>query len=156
MILLATTDEVARISRFGVAGIFITMIDFAIFNVLSSKMVHLSKIQANTISTTVAMIFSFFVNRSFVFQGQGNELQQAVLFFAFTAFGLYILQNSVIYLLTEYLKWPRKLVTRITSTGHIPLEPDFILKNGAKLTGTVVSLTWNYLLYGRIVFRGKV
>ncbi|MEO7617625.1 MAG: GtrA family protein [Candidatus Saccharibacteria bacterium] len=156
MILFATTDEIARISRFGIAGIFITMIDFAIFNALSGRVVHLGKIQANTVSTTVAMIFSFLVNRSFVFQGQGNEFQQAVLFFVFTAFGLYVLQNGVIYLLTEYLKWPRKLVTRLTHSRHIPLEPDFVLKNGAKLTGTVVSLIWNYLLYGRIVFRGKV
>jgi putative flippase GtrA len=155
VILLATTDEVARISRFGVTGIFVTLLDFAIFNVLSSKSIGLSKIRANTVSTTIAMICSFFINRSFVFRGEGNEVQQAFLFFTFTAFGLYVLQNSVIYLLTEYLKWPRRLAIRIASSRHIPLEPDFILKNGAKAVGTVVSLIWNYLLYGRIVFRGK-
>lgn len=155
MILLAATDEVARISRFGVVGIFNTLLDFAIFNALSSKMIGFSKLKANTVSTTVAMVFSFFVNRSFVFYGHGNELVQAALFFGVTAFGLYVLQNGVIYLLAERLKWPRRLAILLTRSRHIPLESEFVLKNGAKLVGTIVSLTWNYLLYGRIVFRGK-
>ena len=155
MILLAATDEVARISRFGIVGIFNTLLDFAIFNALSSKMIRLSKIKANTVSTTVAMIFSFFVNRNFVFYGHDNELMQAVLFFTVTAFGLYVLQNGIIYLLAERWSWPGRVTARLTRSHHIPLESDFVLKNGAKVVGTVVSLVWNYVLYGRIVFNAK-
>jgi putative flippase GtrA len=154
LILLAVTSEVERISRFGLIGVFNTLVDFLIFNALSSKAVGMSKVWANTVSTTVAMILSFLLNRNFVFDGHGNEVEQAVLFFVVTAFGLYVLQNGIIYLFTEYLKWPSRLTARLTASKHIPLDSDFVLKNGAKALGTIVSLTWNYILYGRIVFHG--
>ena len=153
MIIFAATNEIARISRFGLVGIFNTLLDFTIFNTLSSKRIGWSKIQANTASTTVAMISSFVINRGFVFGGQGNPLVQALLFFGVTAFGLYVLQNGVIYLLTKTWKWPRAVTEKITRSHHIPLESDFVLKNSAKIVGTVVSFIWNYVLYGRIVFR---
>ncbi len=149
------TSEVARISRFGIVGVFNTLLDFAIFNALSGKMIGWSKIKANTVSTTIAMLFSFFVNRNYVFYGQGNEFIQAAMFLAVTAFGLYVLQNGVIYLLTSFFVWPRRLTDRLTRSQHIPLESDFVLKNGAKAIATAISLVWNYILYGRVVFRGK-
>lgn len=155
MISLAVSDELVRLTRFGVVGIFNTLLDFAIFNALSGKTVGLSKIKANTISTTVAMIFSFYINRNYVFYGQGNEFAQAAMFFGVTAFGLYILQNGVIYLLTDRMKWPRLLADKFTKSHRIPFDSDFVLKNSAKIIGTFVSLAWNYVLYGKVVFRGK-
>lgn len=151
--LLATT-EIERVSRFGLIGIFNTVIDFLIFNALSGKTIGMSKVWANTVSTTIAMTFSFFANRNFVFSGHGNEAEEALLFFGITAFGLYVLQNGVIYLLTSGWDWPRKVTARFTASHHVPLETDFVLKNGAKVAGTVLSLTWNYIMYGRVVFHG--
>jgi putative flippase GtrA len=33
-------------------------------------------------------------------------------------------------------------------TGHNA----FIAKNAAKIVGTIISLTWNYIMYKRVVF----
>lgn len=151
--LLATTNEVAQISRFGLVGVFNTVLDFAIFNALSSQAIGLNKVLANTVSTTIAMIFSFFVNRSYVFGEHSGGLNQVLLFIIVTAFGLYVIQNGIIYFLTIRWSWPRRLVAWFTRSERIALDPDFVLKNAAKMIGTAVSLVWNFILYGRIVFR---
>lgn len=152
MILFAATNEVVRISRFGMVGILNTLIDFAIFNALSGKRIRLGKLKANTISTTVAMTCSFLLNRNYVFSGHGNPVTEALLFFVITAFGLYILQNGVIYLFTKSWSWPGRITSRVVDLLHIPFDSEWVLKNSAKVIGTVVSLTWNYLLYSKVVF----
>ncbi len=153
MILFATTNEVVRIGRFGLVGIFNTLLDFALFNAFTSKNIGWGKLTANTVSTTIAMICSFLLNRNFVFSGNGNPLFQAALFIGITAFGLYVLQNGVIYLFTKVWSWPSKITQRLIRLMGIPLTNDFVLKNSAKVIGTLVSLIWNYLLYSKVVFR---
>jgi putative flippase GtrA len=147
---------VERILKFGAVGVLNTLIDFAIFNVLSSKRIGLSKIKANLISTTCAMIFSFFVNKSYVFGANGGNVSlQIAAFFVITAFGLYVLQNIVIFFLTEKWTFPGDLAFNIVKTLklHKLLSKEFVMKNSAKVAATVVSLTWNYLLYQNIVFK---
>lgn len=152
MIFLADSTAV-QAGKFSLVGVLNTAIDFAVFNLLSGKRVGLSKIQANFISTTVAMICSFFLNREAVFRGgEGSVVHQAVIFFAVTAFGLYVLQNAVLYLLLRRWNWPAKLVTWLLTLFRINLSTDFVLKNGAKLAATVVSLAWNFVLYKYVVF----
>jgi putative flippase GtrA len=153
MILFAATTEAVRISRFGIVGILNTLLDFAIFNTLSSKKIGLGKLTSNTISTTIAMICSFLLNRNFVFSGHGNPLIQAILFLGITAVGLYVLQNGVIYLFTKVWSWPGNMVVRLIDSLNLRLDKDFVLKNSAKVIGTLVSLIWNYLLYSKVVFR---
>lgn len=147
-------SEVKRIGKFGVVGVINTAIDFTIYNLLSSK-TALTLIQSNFISTTVAMIFSFFANRTVVFGGRrGNPYKEALIFLVVTAFGLYVLQNGIIHLLTVDWLGPVHLATGITHGLGLrkTLSDSFVIKNSAKLAGIVVSLTWNYLTYKRWVF----
>lgn len=95
---------------------------------------------ANIISTSVAFCFSFFANKRYTFNGrEGNVVRQMILFIAVTLFGLWILQTLVIQLLTPLL-----LMLGYGSSLTLLI---------AKLLATIVSLTWNYLLYRSIVFR---
>lgn len=145
-----------QILKFVGIGIINTAIDFAIFNVLSSKRVGLSKIVSNLLSTTTAMIFSFFANKLIVFQADGGNLAfQSISFFATTAFGLYVLQNIVIWVLTEKWTWPVNTANRIVKLIGLSkvFSKEFVIKNSAKVAATVVSLTWNYLIYQGIVFK---
>lgn len=153
MFLLAETTAI-QVGKFGIVGILNTAIDFLIFNILSSKRVGMSKIKANVISATCAMTFSFFANRQAVFRaGDGDPIEQAIIFFAVTAFGLYVLQNIVLYFLLRRWSWPKALVVRLLSRFKIKkLSTDFVLKNGAKVAATGVSLVWNFLLYKFVVF----
>ena len=92
--------DIVRAGKFGVVGALNTLIDFVLYNVLSTFL-KLTLVQANIISTTIAMIFSFTANKKLVFKSQGAVLKQGILFFAVTAFGLYVLQTGTIKLLTD-------------------------------------------------------
>ena len=146
--------ETKRVSKFGLIGALNTLIDFALFNILIY--LGLYRIIANIFSTTIAMAFSFTTNKSWVFRSkQGNVLRQVVMFWGVKAFGLYIIQNIVILFLTEVWLAPLNLAYDIVSL--IGLQEVFsktlVANNGAKATATLFSLTWNYLLYKRLVFK---
>ena len=141
--------------KFGIVGILNTLIDFTLFNVLSSKYVRMPKIAANICSTTVAMVFSFFANRQAVFAGgSGDPVTQAISFFAVTGFGLYVLQTGVLYLLLNHWKWPERLVHHALKVTRLNkrFSTDFVLKNCAKATAVGVSLFWNFFMYKYVVF----
>jgi putative flippase GtrA len=145
--------EMMRVGKFGIVGVLNTLIDFILYNLLSSK-IGLTLVQSNIISTTVAMMFSFMANKNLVFKKtNGSVAVQAAVFFATTAFGLYVLQSGTIILLTDIWLWPVHtlvgLAHLLTVTGH----DEFIIKNGAKAAATLVSLTWNYIMYKKVVFR---
>lgn len=147
---------IERIAKFGLIGVANTLIDFVIFNVLSSKRVGWGKIPANLVSTTCAMTFSFIFNKSFVFGvGGGDVSVQVVQFFAVTMFGLYVLQNLTIWLLTEVWTFIPDLALRVVKLLRLDgvFKKDFVYKNTAKAAATLISLTWNFLLYSAVVFK---
>ena len=145
-----------NVARFGLIGILNTAIDFTIFNVLTSRRIGWGKIPANLVSTTCAMVFSFIMNRGFVFNAtSGNIYLQTIEFIAVTAFGLYVLQNAVIYFLLRIWQWPVEVVWSIVTLVKLNklFSHDFVRKNSAKAAATLVSLTWNYLMFSFIVFK---
>ena len=147
--------ETKQVGKFGLVGILNTLIDFGIFNALTVYGT-LPIILANVVSTTVAMSFSFVANKQFVFGSKSKDtLRQAALFLVVTAVGLYVLQNGIIYALTELWRWPLELGYDLVSAIGLggAFSEEFVTKNGAKAIGTVFSMVWNYVLYKRIVFK---
>ena len=145
-----------NLAKFGLVGILNTAVDFIIFNILTNKKIGWKKIPANLVSTTVAMIISFSLNRGFVFNATGGNIYlQSIEFFAVTAFGLYVLQSLVIYFLLTVWEWPVELAWKIVKLIKLDkyLSHDFVRKNSAKAAATLVSLTWNYLMFSFIVFK---
>jgi putative flippase GtrA len=146
--------DLVRFSKFGVVGALNTIIDFLVYNLLSG-IVKLTLIQSNIISTTIAMLFSFTANRHLVFKkdsGNGSVWRQGIIFFAVTAFGLYVLQTTTIKLLTEVWLAPIGLGIAMAHALGIVGHDQFLAKNGAKAVATVVSLIWNYIMYKKVVF----
>lgn len=124
--------------KYIIVGLANTAIDFGILFLL----VHLGvdKIIANYISTSIALIFSFFVNRSFTFKSTSdNKKKQFALFIVVTLFGLWVLQPIVI-----------TLVSYAVTPLHLN---NSLVLFGAKIIATCVSLVWNYIFYSRIVFK---
>ena len=144
------------LAKFVSVGVLNTVIDFFIYNALTTKTFHLGRITANFISTTIAMIFSFFANKHLVFGASGGNLwAQIIGFYLVTAFGVYVLQNIVIYFFSKRYLAPAELANKIVRGVHLEryLNSDFVSKNTAKLAATIVSLTWNFILYKKVVFR---
>jgi putative flippase GtrA len=114
----------------------------------------LSLVASNIISTTCAMAFSFVANKKLVFsKHDGSVMKQALVFYGVTAFGLYVLQTGTIHLLTQIWTYPMLVLVDWAHIfgfhGHDP----FLVKNGAKLIATGISLSWNYVMYKKVVFR---
>lgn len=124
--------------RFIIVGGVNTALDFGILFFLT--FLGLDKIVANYFSTGIALIFSFFANKSFTFKHkEGDAKKQFILFLVITLFGLWVIQPIIIWGSTTLL------------ASYIPNETINLFV--AKLIATVTSLIWNYVLYSRIVFK---
>lgn len=124
--------------RFLLVGGTNTVIDFGLLFLL--RAFGLPTIPANIISTTSAFCFSFFANKKFTFKTTDtNVKREVVLFIVVTLFGLWVLQTIVI-----------ALVAPLLSTVMPSMDMALL---GAKLVATVVTLTWNYIMYSRVVFK---
>jgi putative flippase GtrA len=134
--------------RFGIVGVLNTLIDFAILNALFIGL-DFSRIPANIISTTIAMSFSYLVNRSMVFGGDNNHRRQIIWFLTITLFGLYVIQTAIILLFTKVWHWPTDVVADLFPT----INRDIVATNVAKVFATGATLLWNYFGYKHIVFR---
>lgn len=124
--------------RFALVGALNTALDFALLFLFTGSGVH--KIPANYLSTGIALLFSFFVNKSFTFRSKsGDARKQFALFLIITLAGLWILQPVIILSVDNLL----------ASTGW----SENIILFVAKIVATVATLIWNYLLYSRYVFK---
>ena len=126
-------------TRFVLVGVFNTALDFGLMNIFR---LFLPLPVANVISTGIAMMFSFFLNKKWTFKSTGkNYVREVTLFFLFTIFGIWVIQTGFIWLIKEFVP-------------HFGLA-DIIFDNIAKIVASVPSLIWNYVTYNKIVFRDK-
>ncbi|HSX01275.1 MAG TPA: GtrA family protein, partial [Candidatus Saccharimonas sp.] len=150
-----TKANFKQAGKFGLVGIINTAVDFLIYNLLHFG-AGLALVPANVVSTTIAMTFSFIANKRLVFRHESaTQARHIALFLLVTAFGLYVLQNGAIVLLTEIWTQPLHLLIQACHTAGLNrfMTDTFIFNNGAKAAATAVSLTWNYILYRKVVFR---
>lgn len=122
--------------RFIAVGVANTAIDFIVLLALTAWGMDL--VIANIISTSVALTFSFFANRTFTFGSTGKKGGQILRFLLVTLVGLWVLQPIVLVLAVPVLE------------GFLSRELSIVV---AKLAATVVSMVWNYLLYDSLVFK---
>ena len=124
--------------RFGAVGVVNTALDFGILFVLV-KVFKFSTIGGNYISTSIALVFSFFANKKFTFKNNDKtQARQFIVFLVITLVGLWIIQPLIIsgieYIISGFA---------LNSSFKLIIE---------KLFATVASLTWNYLMYRKFVF----
>lgn len=124
--------------RFGAVGVMNTAIDFGLLFAFVGLGVN--QYAANYLSTSCAIVFSYFMNRRFTFRSGGSKRREVIPFLLVTLAGLWALQPLVIWLVSLGL---RPLVAE--ESGYLVL---FV----AKLVATVASLVWNYLMYRWVVF----
>jgi len=124
--------------RFAVVGGFNTAIDFVILFILVA--LGLPTIASNFLSTSAALIFSFFANKKFTFKDNDKITGlQFVYFLIITLFGLWVIQPVII--------WSTESIIE-----HWAIN-SYIVLLISKVLATVASLIWNYLLYRRFVFK---
>lgn len=123
--------------KFLIVGVLNTAIDFCLLFLLT-KLFNFPILISNIISTSVALMFSFGVNKKFTFKYQDSEKYIFLKFIIITLIGLWIIQPIIILFINNLLN--------INNVINL-----FIGKSLA----TVVTLIWNYLLYSKLVFNNK-
>lgn len=125
--------------RFGLVGAANTALDFGLLLMLANFFA-VPHVIANIISSSIAFVSSFFANKKYTFKTTGQSvIREMILFTIVTLFGLWVIQSAIIALLTPPIQ-------NIVTNGTITLVI-------VKLIATLASLTWNYILYSRVVFK---
>jgi putative flippase GtrA len=138
--------------RFVLAGCFNTGLDFILLNILVG-LAHFAPILANTISVSVGITISYFLNHYFVFASKEKiSLKKYAVFFAVTGFSSLIIQNLIIggFEIMTDSSWGRSLFL-IQELGH----HETLELNIAKVIAVATGMVWNFLLYKYVIFKKK-
>lgn len=139
-----------NIIRFCIVGVLNTVIDISIF--LFLRTLSFGIVTANLFSTSVALLVSFKLNRSFTFQNNSEkQRRQFIRFLIVTVFGLWVLQPVVIKVLLDLNAHLNYIRLFPDIMGRELISADLV----SKMVSTVVSLTWNYIWYNKYVFIDK-
>ncbi|MEO5950658.1 MAG: GtrA family protein [Candidatus Saccharimonadales bacterium] len=126
--------------RFIAIGGINTLIDFSVLFLLKSF--GLPEVQANIVSTTAALCFSFFANRKFTFKASDtNVTREIILFIIVSLIGAWGIQSVVI-----------SISLPLLAGLHLS---DYVSLFIAKVAAISVGLIWNYFMYSHVVFRKK-
>jgi putative flippase GtrA len=142
-----------RLGRFVIVGVCNTIINFAILN-FAFYSLHQGKLVSSFIATGCAVIFSFILNRNFVFLDKERPTVKLIIFIAVTVSGILIVQNSV-YALGIYLLHNHEVgvINFIHSIFKISLSKNFVDVNLSNVVASLFVMVWNYNGYRLFVFR---
>jgi len=132
-------NETQRFIKFALVGISGTVVDFSIFNLLSSVL-GFATIPSSVVSFIVAVFNNFFWNRNWTYP-ESKALPFSEQFGKFgivSVIGLVIrtiifsaIENPLIEISSDYL-------------GKLPITPEVIGHNLALATVIIIVLFWNY------------
>jgi putative flippase GtrA len=143
---------------FALVGVANTVLDFAVYNALTAKLVGWPRIPANVVSTSAAMAFSFVVNLLWVFSPDRSLVpRRAFRFIWVTSCALYGVQNLVIWLTSDIWSEPfEQIAAQCAQAFSLGAgNEDLVARNLVKGLATIASLTWNYSWYRFYVFRNS-
>lgn len=146
----------SRINRFAVVGVANAAISFGLLN-FSFYFLHQSKIVSSIIGTGTALVFSFVLNRNFVFSDKSQKAhKQALPFMLVTITGSFIVLNLVyIFTLKVLLAGHESLIiTPIKTITGITFSSNFVDINVSTVVGAIAAMIWNYNGYRLFVFKG--
>jgi len=144
-----------RLTRFVIVGLLNTVVNFSILN-FSFYYLNQSKLVSSFIATTCAVVFSFILNRYFVFEDKGHLGKQIAAFILVTVVGTLVIQNLVYALFTYILHNHELGITNLIYTiAKIKVRSSFVDVNVSNLIASLVVMLWNYNGYRILVFNGK-
>lgn len=134
-------------------GVTTTVVDFAIFNLLTRPAVAWNRIPANIVSVATAMTWSFLANWFIVFRPAGYDwLERAGKFLVTTAFSAFVLQNVVLYVTTYVWKAPVDTALFIARKLRLGTNQEVLARNICKAMAVTAGLVWNFCWYKFFVY----
>lgn len=136
-----------RLVTFASIGVANTLIDVSIFLALRQLLVPI--LLANIVSTSVALGFSYLMNKRFTF-GSSNRIKKSLpLFILITLAGLWLLQPVIIQLVLTVLNVP----ALDSYLNGLVADASRYYELIAKLAATPATLIWNFVMYKKVVFK---
>lgn len=123
--------NIRQITRYLITGFTAFGIEYSLY-VFLYKFIGLYYILSSFIVYAVVFLFSFFVNRNWSFESEGDVRRQILLYFLLFLFNLFFGNIVLLYFLTEYV-------------GLDPLFSPFIKM------GLIVC--WNFLIYKYVIYK---
>ncbi len=144
-----------RIPRFAIVGIANAAVSFGLLN-LCFYSLGFSKIAASIVATSCAVLFSFALNRNFVFADKSQQARRQIgPFVLVTVSGslgvLNLVYIACVALLEHHDAW---IVQLIHSVIGLQVAQSFVEINLSTAIGAVVAMVWNYNGYKLFVFKG--
>lgn len=140
-----------KVVRFFFVGSFNFLLDIVMLNIFISVF-GLRVLVANSLSVSIGITASYFLNHRIVFRHPQNySLKAYGKFFVVTGFSAIIIQDFIIGVLAPRVVrvHPGEMVGMF---GHsVPAQT--IELNVAKIVAVAIGMVWNFLLYKYIVFR---
>lgn len=163
---MKTKPEVAeatkQVEKFGLIGIMNTLIDYVLF-ISITKVFSIPLDQAwiaKIPSGAVAMVNSFYFNKTWVFKHKkGDVREQGAKFLVSTLIGVFVIQTGLVRFFTsEYTFFGEVAFEIAQSIGVTSLLPAvityaFVIKTVAFGLATIASMTWNFVVYKYWAFR---
>ena len=150
-----------RLFRFGLIGVWNTIFDFIVFNILltvtaGSFLGSARPYVCNIISASLAAVLSFELNKRFVFQPTAEPPKYYRVYFVLIVLsGIFILQNAVIFVVEHFGGGVASFASTILENIGISLDKVVVQHNLAKILATSLTMIWNFVLFNKVIFKNK-
>lgn len=146
-----------RVIRFVAVGTANAAISLGVLNLMFYKFHH-GKVVSSIIATSCALIFSFILNRNFVFADKSRRIhKQALPFVIVTVSGSLLVLNLVYIMALRLLNnHEQPIINIVHSLTGIDFSKNFVDINLATALGAVVAMLWNYNGYRLFVFKAAM
>lgn len=159
----AQASTTTQVAKFGLVGVMNTLIDYIIYISLTRIFsIPLDQVwTAKLVSGSVAMVNSFYFNRTWVFkQGTSKHARQEFIrFVVATVVAVYVIQLGLVQFFSSEFQFFGILGYDILEAmGVVALLPavltePFVIKTVAFFIATVGSMAWNFILYKTWAFK---
>jgi putative flippase GtrA len=126
-----------EVGKFGIVGLFNFLVDVGLFNLINEQQDHHHPITAKTISTTVAAISSYFMNRHWTWRDSDRRSlrRELPMFLLLSAGGLLIVDGCLGF--SHYvLEYKGTVADNVSANGF----------------GLVLGMLWRFWSFKRFIF----
>lgn len=146
-----------RVINFGVVGIFNTILNVLVFNILIFLDMRIDL--ANFISVCLSIVVAYILSSRIVFSDRtNNELtrNRFAKFILVNIFTLFIIHQLILFFFAFYFTVPGWLLYQLLD-GYLDglLSQTIVEANTAKLFAVLGSMMTSYILYDKLVFKAE-
>jgi putative flippase GtrA len=141
-VIITNPVERTRFLKFAVVGLFGAVVDFGVFNLLST-LLHINPNLAQGISFCMAVTSNFLWNRYWTYpESRSKHLGHQIGQFALVNFAGLLIRTPIFALLEPFLGSEFKVL----NAANYGLNPNFLGHNIALAAAVVVVMLWNFFV----------